>query len=491
MQSVLPKTREAYDLLHQGVIAMAEVESNGMCVDIPYLERAIRKTKRKAKKIQLSIERMDVYREWSKMYGRKMNLNSTQQLGKVLFDGMGFKAPEKTEGGKQHKVDDEALAKVNHPFVADYLRMRRLAKASNTYLKGILREAVEGRIHCFFNLHNTVTYRSSSERINFQNIPVRNPEISKLVRNAFLPSPGNRILEIDFSGAEVIVAACYHKDPVMIDYLNNTEVDKYGNPKKDMHRDMAVEIYKLPPKYLMHRPTDPTEVAKSIKFIRYTAKNQFVFPQFYGDYYIDCARSMWASVDKNDIVLRNGLSLRRHLTDLGIKKLGELNPREKPEKHSFEGHVKEVERGFWDDRFQVYKQWKKDWYSDYQDRGFIETLTGFVCQGYMERNQVINFPVQGSAFHCLLWSLIRLVQYYLPKHGFKSKIVGQIHDSIVFDVVPSEFDDLLALCHRVMTKLVGRHYEKWMIIPMKVEAEAGGIDEPWAEKKKIEFAEAA
>jgi len=360
------------------------------------------------------------------------------------------------------------LLTVDHPFVQEFLEMKKLQKAVGTNLKGILREAVDGVVNPFFNLQFARTYRSSSEAFNFQNIPIRDPEIAQLIRRAFVPRKGRRIVEVDYSGAEVRMGASYHKDPTMISYIMD--------PSKDMHRDMAVELFKIPELTMLAAHKGGEKWAKEV---RHRAKNMFVFPEFYGDWYIDCTRSLWDEVPKLTV---GSVPMVDHLRSVGLKECGALDPREDAVKGTFEHHVQMVERNFWDVRFPVYSNWKVRWFKEYQKRGWFQTLTGFICQGEMRKNEAINYPVQGSAFHCLLWSLIRLVRREMVKLKMKSLIVGQIHDSIVADVVPEELDDYLALCRKVMVDKLSGHWP-WLVVPMEIEAEVTGIDESWAMKK--------
>lgn len=459
----LPYDYEAYQLLHEGSIALAEVESNGMCVDVDYIHFAIKKGDRKLARLQAELEEDEVVKVWKRSFPTNFKWNALNQLSTVLFDVMGYTPPEKTENEEtdNYKMDEENLSKLEIPFVQKFVRMRKLQKGVNTNLRGILREVVNGRIHCFFNLHLVRTYRSSSQDFNFQNLPVRDEEIAKLIRSAFIPSPGNQIVEVDYSGAEVKVATCYHKDPTMIEYITD--------PTKDMHRDMASECYQLP-------------IEEVSKLIRYCGKNMFVFPEFYGDWYLDCARSLWAACEKLNLKTVSGKPLRQHLNEIGMTELGDLDQ----DGMTFVNHLRQVEEGFWGDRFPVYARWKKNWYADYLDKGWFQTLTGFICQGVLGRNDVINYPVQGSAFHLLLWSLIE-IQKRMHRRGFKSKIVGQIHDSIVFDMVPEERDEVLALCKRVMTEKVKKRFP-WLIVPMEIEAEVAPVGKSWADKKGYEIA---
>lgn len=461
---MIPHKIKAYNLLHQGAIALAQVEANGIRMDVKYLKTAIKKTEKKILDLTKELKEGKVGKLWKKVYGHKMNFQSTDQLGVILFDKLGLECTAYTATGKP-KTDETALMAVSHPFVKKYLKIKKLSKANTTYLKGLLRETIDGYLHPFFNLNTALTFRSSSDSPNFQNIPVRIEEIRKLVRQAFIARKGNHLVEIDYGGIEVRVAACYHKDPRMISYIKN--------PKKDMHRDMAIECYKL----------RKDQVTKEIRFY---GKNCFVFPQFYGSVYTDCASHLWEAIDTADLKTAQGIPLKRHLAKKGIRKLGDCDIKEKPEVGTFEYHLRQVERKFWNERFPVYAEWKKHWYRRYLKRGWFVTKTGFTCKGFFKRNEAINYPVQGSAFHCLLWSLIRLVTRELKKHKMKSLIVGQIHDSILCDVPDEELDEFLVLANDVMTKQLVKEW-KWIKVPLEVEAEVCPLDGTWADKKEMEI----
>ncbi len=461
---MIPYTTEACELFRRGALALARVEENGFRVDLSYLDTAIRKTTHRIERTKSRLMTYDVWKVWREAFGSRANMGSNEQLGTVLFDRMGFSPPEKTITGRP-KTDEESLSTVEHPFVQDWLRMKGWEKACGTYLKGLQREAVNGIIHPIFSLNTAVTFRSSAESPNLQNQPVRDSDIMKLVRTAFVPRHGRQLVELDYSKIEVCVAACYHKDPTMLSYLHD--------PTKDMHRDMAMECFLLS----RDQVTDD---------IRYCGKNMFVFPQFYGDYYIDCARSLWTAVRKLGLTTALGVPLETHLSSKGIRFLGDLDPKSTPREGSFEAHIRKVERHFWEKRFPVYAQWKKDWYEQYRRRGWIKSLTGFICQGYMKKNDVINYPVQGSAFHCLLWSLSRIVLEELKKRRMRSLIIGQVHDSMLGDVIHSELDEYLRLCQRVMVKLLMRHWP-WLIVPMAVEAKVAPPGGSWAEVEKMKI----
>jgi DNA polymerase-1 len=100
------------------------------------------------------------------------------------------------------------------------------------------------------------------------------------------------------------------------------------------------------------------------------------------------------------------------------------------------------------------------------------------------RNQVINLPVQGAAFHCLLWSLIQ-VNRKLREKDMKSRIVGQIHDSIIADVPEEEVTDYLEIVTLVV-KLLRVHY-KWLIIPLEIECEISPPGKSWFAKREVKY----
>ena len=436
---------EAYDLFHRGSLALSQLEHNGIGINESYVEQTMDELDQDIQGLRSQMKKTDTAKAWKRQYGQNFNWDSNPQLGVILFDVMGHDIPEgaRTTTG-QAKCDQATLEMVADPCVDLLLKVRK-KKKSWDMLNGVKRETVNGRAHCVYNLHFAVTYRSSCDSFNFQQMPVRDPEQAEMVRRAFVASKGRRLVETDFGGIEVKVAYCYHKDPRMFAYLTD--------PTKDMHRDMAAQSFKL----------KPTQIVKPVRHI---GKNMFVFPQFYGSWYRECARNMWGAINRQDDCLLKGTdrTVLEHLNRKGITELGSCEGDTIP--GTFEHHMKKVEQDFWRNRFSVYNQWKDDWFDAYQREGGFETLTGFYLSGTYSKNDVTNYPVQGSAFHCLLLCLIE-IQRRLRKKKMKSRIVGQIHDSIIGDVVDRELDDYLHICHDVMTKWLLRKW-KWIEVPLSL-----------------------
>jgi len=463
--NIRPTTQDAYELLHQGALALADVEANGIRIDTKKLQENIEQTSKRIEHLTTMIKRSDVWKVWKKVFGTDANIDSPDQLGKVLFKHMDYTCPDeaRTRTGRP-KTDVETLSQLNIDFVKRYIKIKQLKKARDTYLRGIQRETVDGFMHPVFTLHLARSFRGSSDHPNFQNQPVRVDWIAKLIRSCYIARPNHHFVEVDYDGAEIRISTCNHKDPHMISYIENES--------SDLHRDVSAECYIC-------------EADQITKDARYSAKSRFVFPQFYGDWYKNCARGLWENIDSMNLTLVNGTPIKEHLARKGIKRLGACDKNQKPKSGTFEKHIEEVEHRFWYDLFPDYREWKETHWAKYQKHGRFSMLTGFTVEGLYGRKEVINYCIQGPAFHCLLWSLIKL-NAKMKRLKMRSLIIGQIHDSIVADVHKDELDDFLYLSNKIMTQTI-RHAWKWIIVPLKVEAEVAPLGGSWFDKEKVEI----
>jgi DNA polymerase-1 len=453
-------TEDAHQLFVEGQQALSQVEVNGMRLDMEYLDKMIEATGEKVRQMDEDLKKDEVWQTWKKVYGDDASLSAKPQLGHIIFDVLKVPCKRRTPSGRP-AVDEEALEEVDFPFLKKYINRNKLEKARGTNLMGLRREAIDGRLHPHQNLNTTITFRSSVSDPNGQNIPIRDPRMAYLVRRAFIPTSDDfRLLEIDLSGAEVRVSACYHRDPRMINYIEQNY---------DYHHELAMQCYKL----------DTEQVSKPI---RGTAKGGFVFASFYGDWYKQICQNLWGAVDRDHLTLKNGMSLREHLNLVGLDELGDLGRDPRP--GTFENHIKEVYEDFWGVRFPVYAQWKVDWWNAYLDKGYCQSLTGFTYKGVYEKNKIINYPIQGSSFHCLLWILIK-VNKWLVKNKMRSKIIMQIHDSILFDVHKDELQDVLAYVYQLMIHEIQKVWP-WIIV--QLDGEAAVCEKNWYEKEEIKFA---
>jgi DNA polymerase I-like protein with 3'-5' exonuclease and polymerase domains len=310
------------------------------------------------------------------------------------------------------------------------------------------------------NLHKVKSFRGSAEDPNLNNLPSRNAMITKFVKGAVCPPDGWYIVESDYSALEVHVAACYHKDPTMISNLETGY---------DMHTSISKQCYLYDDAFI-------AENKKLAKELRTAAKSDAVFSWMYGNYYVDVALRLWKTATQKGIL--------PHLASRGIKRLGlefDTDEHRWVETHgadAFVTHIKEVEKDFWERRYGIYGQWRKDWYRAYQQKGYFHSLTGFAWYGVERRNFIINAPVQGSAFHCLLQSIIE-IQTEIARRKMQSRLFLEIHDSILALVPRNEVHDYVAMSNEIMTKKLRARWP-WICLDLKTEVELSDVS--WADK---------
>jgi len=450
-QKVLQKGNS---LFIEGMQALCDVEENGIGADTNYYVGEHKRLSSQIQDLESLLANSIEARTYFQNAGVALNVKSTKDLNYLLFDLLKLTPTKLTDGGK-NSVDFESLALIETDFTRNLIKYRKLLKTRDTYLAQFLREICpDGRIHPTFNLHFARTFRSSSNNPNFQNIPVRDKEAKRSCRQGLIPSKGNQIAEIDFASLEVRIMACYSHDPVLMSYIYDKTTD--------MHRDQAIEILQLP----------ANEVTKELRF---HSKNSVVFAFFYGSYATPCAEGMWKAI--KDLKTTSGVDIYKHLESKGLEYFKVANPKEPPS--PFEAHMQRIENKFWT-KYKVTKQWVEEVEQFYLRHGYVELKTGFRRGGYLRRNQITNTPVQGSAFHCLLWSLIELNKD-LKKKNLKTKIIGQIHDSIVLDVVPNEAQEIAILAREIMTVRLREAWD-WIIVPLDIEIEMTPVDGAWLEK---------
>lgn len=448
-------SRDGIRLLIEGAQTLADDEENGVVVRRPYIKEQKEHLQRRAAAILRRIESSPEGEIWRKKYGETTNFNSNPQLAAILFGEMGLTCPRTTAKGNP-SVNEETLSEMEDQsgLVRDILEARKLDKLAGTYLTGWEREVgADGIMRPFYHLERVRTFRSSSSDPNLQNVPIRDKTAQRVCRRAIYPRAGHHLVEVDYSGAEVRVSACCHKDPTMIKYI----LDK----STDMHRDMAMECFKL----------EPDEVSKPV---RQVAKGSFVFAEFYGSYWANTGPDLWKH--SAELTTTKGLPIHRHLAKHGIRSL-----------EQFLQHTRKVENRFWGERFKVYAKWKDDFWLQYLRQGWFDTLTGFRCSGPMRKNEVVNYPIQGPSFHCLLKAKA-LTKAWIEENRSGVLPCGQIHDSGLFSVPPEELDEFCRAVHRIWCDDL-RALWPWLIVPMEVEIDVTPVDGSWYEKEPYHIKE--
>jgi len=450
-----PWREPSFALFHDGLEEFSRIQKNGICCDEEYYHNKIDEIKIETSRIKKELFKTKEFKLFREYTGRRINPNSPIDMRILLYDVL--KNDNIYTEKNSLSTDKETLEDIDRQttteFIPKLLKLRKLEKIDSTYIKPYIRDSIKGKLHPFFDLNMARTFRSSASSPNPQNVPVRDEYSKKVCRGGIMPSPGNQILETDYNSIEVGTGCFYHQDPKMIKYCTDLTTD--------IHIDSATNIWSLPK-------------GEITKIIRFYAKNCWVFPQFYGSYYVQCAKNLW--INCINLETTSGVVLRDHVKSFGVTDLP-----------SFTEFLKESERKFWQERFTVYNKWKQEINEYYQKNGYIQSHFGFRYIGYMSRNEVSNYLIQGTAFHLLLWSLCRIAEIG-RKEGWKTKIIGQIHDSILFDLVPEEREHVMKTVNYISTEKIREEF-KWINIPLGIEYEITPIDRPWSEKTEIKLGE--
>ena len=431
-----------------------------------YFQKTQTRLYNKIKKLERKLDEDEFIQEWRKKYGSKFNLGSGKQLADMLYNVRGIEPPKHTDRGTP-SVDVEALEQIDLPALSTMLDIRKYQKVADTYINNFLNEQVDGIVHPSFNLASVISYRSSSSNPNFQNIPKRDKETMKIIRSGIKSRPGCHLVEMDFSKLEVSIAACYHNDPTMMKYLTSDH--------NDMHGDLAQQIF-----FVDDEVWDKHD--SKCSHLRAAAKNGFIFPQFYGDWYKGNAEglSQWVKLPQGKWSRGLGVdhpvggTVADVFIENGIKRYTD-----------FEKHLQKIEQDFWQKRFPVYDKWKQEFWKNYQQNCVIDFHTGFQARGIIRKNSCINYPVQGAAFHCLLWTFIQ-TDKYIQENNLQTRLIGQIHDAIIMDIPAEELDEVIHAVHDIATRKLPAEW-KWITAPLDIEAEVCPLDGNWAEKIDYEI----
>ena len=417
---------KGYQLFHQGTLDFTDIQENGFPIDELKLIKNDRDLETQIFKKIYAINNCKEALRWDEE--EPFNFNSPKQLQHLLFDIHDYDSPKVTPSGDK-SVDVEALKIINSPICKHIVEYRKLFKIKNSFLAGLKRETIDGILHPFFNLNRVATYRSSSNSINFQNLTKHNYIAKKYIRGCIKAPPGFRIVEFDQGQLEVRGSAAVSKDSSLQKYIND--------PSTDMHRDTAADYFLK----------DPSEIDKETE--RQIIKNKAVFPSFYGAVPKNIAPAVWKALNPKT---------KKHLKTKNVKNFDQ-----------FSAIVNMAWNNFWDVRFVQYKTWREFTWKQYLRRGKISLNTGFYYTAIGNKNQVLNAPIQGPCFHMVLYSIFIILDH-LKQYNMESKIIGQVHDSIVMLVKDEEIEKLKPIVKNAMTIEVKKKWN-WIDVPLVVEAD--------------------
>jgi DNA polymerase-1 len=397
----------AYDVEFPLITVLAEMEMNGVKVDLELL---------KSISEQLTSELIELEKQIYALAGEEFNINSTQQLGVILFDKLKLPTGKKTATGKYSTSEDvlSSLA-AKYEIASVILDYRTLSKLRSTYVDALpkLIHPETGRVHTAFNQHIAATGRLSSSNPNLQNIPIRTSR-GKEIRKAFVPEKGNTLISADYSQIELRVIADIANDEAMREAFRQNE---------DIHARTAKEIFHL--SNLEEVTSDHRRKAKEVNF---------GIP--YG-------------------VSAYGLASR-----LGIE--------------NNEG--KAMIKAYFD-RFPGVKKFMADMVQYANEYGYVKTITGrrrpipdirasnFNIRAFAERT-AINTPIQGSAADLIKLAMIAF-QKKKTEENLKTRMILQVHDELVFEAPEEELEKASAIIQSVMETAIQ------ISVPLKVEIGSG------------------
>jgi DNA polymerase-1 len=217
----------AKELEYPFVNTLIMIEREGIMVDTPFFEKLLKEASEKIAGLTKEIYTLAT---------REFNINSTQQLGSVLFETLGLKAGKKTKTG--YSTNEKVLHDLydEHEIIPKLLEYREVYKLRSTYIEPLLKlgkKADDHRIHTSFLQTGTTTGRLSSKNPNLQNIPVRT-EVGRRIREGFIAKEGYKLIGIDYSQIELRLLAHYSQDKALMDaFLHN----------KDIHLETAIKIF--------------------------------------------------------------------------------------------------------------------------------------------------------------------------------------------------------------------------------------------------------
>ena len=354
--------------------------------------------------------------------GEQFNINSTKQLGEVLFDKLRLPAWKKTKTGYSTDVEVLEQLKEQHPIIACILEYRKATKLKSTYLDGLqaVSDQSNGRVHTRFHQNITLTGRISSSEPNLQNIPVRTEE-GREIRRAFIPSDEDRCLVVaDYSQIELRILAHMAKEDTMIDTF------RHGG---DIHTATAAKVYGV----------DQESVTKDMR----SSAKAVNFGIVYGI---------------SDFGLSRNLSIPRKQAAALIQSYFETYPKI---------------RGYMDQCV-----------ADGRAHGYVETMYGrrrytpeLASKNYNVRSfgerAAMNAPIQGTAADIIKAAMIH-VHETLKKECPQAKLILQVHDELIVDVPRDQAEKVKKILTDCMQNVLP------LDVPLIAEADSG---ENWLEAK--------
>ena len=345
--------------------------------------------------------------------GHEFNINSPKQLGEVLFDELYLPQGKKTKTGWSTSADVLEKLRNKHPIIQNILDYRTLTKLKSTYADGLLKVIdADGRIHTNFQMTVTATGRLSSTEPNLQNIPIRK-EFGSEIRKMFVASPGNVLVDADYSQIELRLLAHISKDTAMRDaFLSGV----------DFHTATASQVFNTPVEEVTARQRSN---AKAVNF---------------GIVYGISAWSLAGDIGVST-------SEAKEYMDAYYEKY--------PGVHQYMEDIKEKAR---EDGYVV---------TLYQRRRYLPELksSNFNTRSFGER-VALNMPIQGTAADIIKLAMVNVANR-LKKEKLDGKLILQVHDELIVECPEKEAETVSKLLAEEMENVIH------LSVPLSVEVKTG------------------
>ena len=395
-------TFELFEKIEMPLVeVLAEMQYNGMGIDRQELLEFGNVLKEDLSKIS---------KEIIEMAGEDFNINSTQQLGHILFEKLKLPSYRKTKKGYSTDVETLERLRNEHPIIEKILEYRALTKLNSTYVEGLIPYINEStnRIHSTFHQTITATGRLSSSDPNLQNIPTR-MELGKKLRKVFKPQQGYIYIDADYSQIELRVLAHISQDQNMIDAFNNDE---------DIHKQAASKVFNIP---IEEVTKEQRSSAKAVNF-----------GIVYG------------------------------ISDFGLAE--QLKIPKKQAKQYIEQYL---------EKYNGIKEFMDKIVEETKEKGYVETLFNrrryipeLNSNNYMVRQfgarAAMNTPIQGTAADIMKIAMINVYKE-LQKQKLDAKIVLQVHDELMIEANINEKEQVKQILKKCMEEAMK------MRVPLKVE----------------------
>jgi len=385
---------------------LLRMETNGVALDTAKLREMSWSMSERMAKLE-----NEIY----KNVGHMFNINSTQQLGAILYEELKLPKSRKTKSGYSTEASVLEALKGVHPIIELLLEYRQLTKLKSTYIDALpaLIDPETGRVHTSFNQTGTVTGRLSSSDPNLQNIPIRTEE-GRQVRKAFIAEKDTSLLlAADYSQIDLRALAHLSQDPKLVTAFIQGE---------DIHATTASQVFSMP---LAEVTKDMRRLAKTVNF-----------GVIYG------------------------------MSEYGLEQATEL---------SREQAAQFIKAYF--EKYSGVKEYLARTKKEAAEKGYVQTLLGrrrYIPEINASNAQVrmaaermaINMPVQGTSADIIKVAMIQL-QHEMDKQGLEAKMILQVHDELLFELPQTEMEKLKELVLQIMPNAIK------LSVPVKVDIKTG------------------